>query len=182
MFGTRQLIFVGVLLTVPLGAYFMVFKPQNTEIGKAKAEIEVKEKLLTQLREATAVNADLERANADIRKSIETIEARLPSDKEVDTVLRDVAQIASRNGLRIPQFKKSDNRAPAGIAQEQPLDVEITGDFDGFYQFLLDLEKLPRITRIPDFKISRAEDNDGAMKANFVLSIYYQGTSAGSEQ
>lgn len=191
IFGMRQMIIMGVLLAVPLSSYFLVFKPQNTEIVRAKAEVEMKLKTLDKLREETSRSQDLQKANDELKRSIEQIEQRLPTDKEVDSVLRDVANIAGRNGLRIPKFVRSNNKIPAGIAQEQQLEVEIVGDFDGFYQFLLDLEKLPRITRLPDFKILRTEETDknsdsaskdGLMKANLTLSVYFQGETAGGEQ
>lgn len=174
----RQGVMGVVLLGVPAASYFLVFRPQNTGIAKARAEIAMKEQMLEKLRAATAKNADLAARNEEIRKSIESIEARLPSNKEIDTVLREVAQIAERNGLKLPMFKKGDRSLPAGEAFEQPLDVEITGDFDGFYRFLLELERVPRITRLPDLKIARLSDTDGHMKANFTLSIYYQGEKA----
>jgi type IV pilus assembly protein PilO len=93
----------------------------------------------------------------------------------MDNVLRQVSNLAARAGLKVPQFKKSDKTAPAGLAYEQPLDIEITGDFDGFYKFLLDLEQLPRITRIPDFSVVRSDKVDGEMKTKLVLSVYYEG-------
>ena len=44
----------------------------------------------------------------------------------------------------------------AGLAHEQPLEIQIEGNFDGFYQFLLELETLPRITQIHQLKLERA--------------------------
>ena len=189
VFGLRQLIVMAVLLAVPLASYFLVFRPQNVEITRAKAEVEMKLKTLDKLREETSRSEDLVQANEKMKEAIGGVESRLPPDKEADTVLRDVANIAGKNGLRIPKFVRSNNKIPAGIAQEQQLEIEIVGDFDGFYQFLLDLEKLPRITRLPDFKILRSEEHDknpdaqakdGLMKANLTLSIYFQGELAGA--
>jgi Tfp pilus assembly protein PilO len=66
---------------------------------------------------------------------------------------------------------------------EQPLEVKMTGHFEGFYQFLLGLENLPRITRIHEMTLERVtarnrrhdeEAAPGLMKAEFMLSIYYQ--------
>ncbi len=179
-FGIRQYIFLGVLLAVPLTSYFMVFKPQNQEIGRAKTEIELKQAMLEKLRAQTSQTADLEKANAEMHQAIASIEAKLPSTKEVDNVLREVAQIAARHKLEMPTFKKQDRLLSAGQAQEQPLDVELVGDFDGFYKFLLDLEKVPRITRIHDMKLARHDKNDGEMKAAFTISIYYQASSVAS--
>jgi len=176
-FGIRQFIFLGVLLAVPLTSYFMVFKPQNREIAKAKTEIDLKRAMLEKLRMQTAMTTDLEKANLEMRDAIGAIEAKLPSTKEVDNVLREVAQIAAKHNLEMPTFKKVDKSLAAGRAQEQPLEVELVGNFDGFYKFLLDLEKFPRITRVPDLKLVRGDKGDGELKANFTLSIYYQGST-----
>lgn len=173
----RQLIFIAVLLAVPLAAFFLVFAPQNREIVKAREEIELKRTMLEKLRAETARSDDLLKENQTIRAAIDTIEARLPEGKDMDLVLRDVAAIADEAGLKVPQFKRSDKPLPAGEALEQSMDVEITGDFDGFYQFLLKLEKLPRITRITDLKIKRIDTQDGDMRASFKLSVYYQGAA-----
>ena len=173
--GIRQFIFLVVLLAVPLASYFYVFKPQNDEITKARTEMELKQTMLTKLESATSQAASLEQANAQIRDSIAAIESRLPNSKEIDTVLREVAVIAGKSGLKVPSFKKNEkNVAAGGLAREQPLDVEILGDFDGFYKFLLELEKIPRITKLQDIKLTRTDENDGSMKAMMTVTVYYQ--------
>jgi type IV pilus assembly protein PilO len=174
MAGLRELMFVGVLAGIPVASYFAVFRPQNTQIESAKQEIEHKRSLLAKLREATAQSDDLAQANAQVRESIAAIEAKLPTTKEMDNILRQVATIAEKNRLRIPNFKKEDKALAAGLAMEQPIEVEITGNFDGFYSFLLELEQLPRITRVQDLEISRNGEVDGEMRAKLTLSIYYQ--------
>lgn len=171
----RQLLFFVVLLALPISAYFVAFRPLNRTIEQGKKEIEHKRAMLDKLREATSQTEDLQKANEQIKESIDAIQARLPSTKEMDNVLRQVSGLASKNNLKVPQFKKNDKTAPAGLAFEQPLDIEITGDFDGFYKFLLDLEQLPRITRITDLNIARSDKVDGEMKTKFVLSVYYEG-------
>ena len=174
----RQFIFFVVLLAMPVSSFFLVFQPQNNEIEKAKKEITLKESKLEKLREVTRRADDLQRQNDQIREAIQTIQSRLPTTKEMDNVLRQVSGLAAKANLVVPQFKKSDKTAQAGLAMEQPLDIEMTGDFDGFYQFLLDLEKLPRITRIPDLSIVRSDDANGAMKTKFTLSVYYEGETS----
>lgn len=170
----RQVLIFLVLLAMPVSAYFMVFRPRNAEIARAKLEIAHKEDMLAKLREATKQTEDLAKANEQVRASIEAIRSRLPGTKEMDNVLRQVSGLAGKAGLKVPLFKKDDKTVPAGLAFEQPLNIEMTGDFDGFYQFLLDLEQLPRITRLTDLDITRSDKVDGEMKAKFSLSIYYE--------
>jgi type IV pilus assembly protein PilO len=171
----RQSFFFAVLLAVPISSYFLVFRPQNQRISRARDEIEHKQAMLEKLRHATAQSDDLQKTNREIRQSIDAIRSRLPTSKEMPDVLRQVAIVAGRNGLEVPNFNNSDKPQSAGVAMEQQIDVEITGDFDGFYRFLQELERMPRITRIPDMEIQRSDKTDGEMKAKFSLSIYYEG-------
>jgi type IV pilus assembly protein PilO len=170
----RKGIFLCVLLAIVVASYFLVFKPTNARIVKARSEIDQKNAMLDKLRQATSRRDDLEHANQQIRASIEEIQARLPSGKEMPEVLRQVTTLASKTGLDVPKFTASDKPIQAGLALEQQIDVEINGDFDGFYQFLLELERLPRISRIPDLEIARSKDVDGEMVAKLKLSIYYE--------
>lgn len=172
--GLRQVLFCSVLLALPVGSYFVVFKPVNQRIKQGRDEIEHKKSMLEKLREATSQTEDLQKANEQVKQAIDSMQAQLPSTKEMDNVLRQVSGLASKNGLRVPQFKKRDGNNPAGLAMEQPLDIEITGDHDGFYQFLIELEQLPRLTRITDLSVTRSDKVDGEIKTKFSLSVYYE--------
>lgn len=172
-FGIRELFLLAVLMALPLSSYWLVFRPQNAEIAQAKREIEHKQMMLDKLRLATARQEDLLRENENIGQSIKAIEARLPTNKEVDTVVRQVSELAVGTGLQPPAVE-SEKPVAAAQYMEQPLTMQLAGNFNGFYDFLIRLEQLPRITRIPDMKITRAPDTNGNMKAEFVLSIYFQ--------
>jgi type IV pilus assembly protein PilO len=177
--GLRETLLLGVLLALPLCSYWMVFKPQNAEIGVAKREIDHKRQILETLRQRTVMNDDMQRENEEIRTSILMFESRLPSNKEVDSVVRQVSDLAVESGLAPPSVE-SQPPVAAAMYMEQPLKMRITGDFRGFHEFLRKLEMLPRITRIPDMKITRAREADGHMHAEFTLSIYFQ--SEGSDR
>ena len=176
--GFRELIFLFVLLAMPLSSYWFVFRPQNVEIAQARAEIEHKERMLEKLAQATARNDDLERANKEIADGIAMVESRLPNNKEVEVVLEQVATLARDSRLGLPKVR-SGRPIPASKYMEQPLDMTITGDFDDFYSFMLQLEEMARITRMPDLKVKKLDDVDGNMEASFTLSIYFEPDSAG---
>lgn len=177
-FGPREVLFVLVLLAVPLASWWFVFKAQNEEIAQANQEIQHKESMLEKLDEATAKSEDLAKINQDIWKEIQVIESRLPSDKEVDVILQQVAQIALDNNLKLPKVK-SAKPVSAAKYMEQPLEMKIEGDFDSFYTFLLEVERLDRITRLPDLEIKRSDDIDGRIEAEFTLSIYFEQGKSG---
>jgi len=162
-----------VVIAMPIASYFFVFKPLNKEIEQQKAEVEHKEQLLGKLREETARNADLEKSNQEIQNSIKIIEARLPSNKEVDDVVRKVSDLAETCKLQAPALK-SLKPIRSALYMEQPIEIEVSGDFLGFFTFLASIEKLPRITRIHDLKITGNPKDGVELRADFTLSIYFQ--------
>jgi len=185
--GLRELFFFAVLLAVPLAAWFFLFKPRNDDITKAKTEIEIKQTNLKKLAEVTSKISDIGLAIEQGRESISLIEAKLPSEQSVDLILEQVWSLAKKNRLVVKSVK-SEKAVPAALYMELPLKMQMEGQFDGFYQFMLELENLPRITRIYQLKLERAgsglatlkkdagvdELPPGSMKTEFILSIYFE--------
>lgn len=181
-FGLRELIFMIVLLAVPVASWWYVFKPRNAEIEQAKIEVLTKQNKLDKLREVAKKIDDIGLAIEQGHEAVELIEAKLPNQQQVDVILQDVWQLADQNHLTVKSVK-SEKPVTAAAYMEQPLKMKIEGRFNGFYQFLLELENLPRITRIHQMKLERMiidnrSDSDsydpGLMKAAFTLSIYFE--------
>lgn len=177
-FGIREFIFLLVLLAVPALSMLYVFKPRNADINQAKQEVAIKKAQLSKLDEVSARIEDLGLAIEKGRDSIEKIERKLPSQQGVDEILQQVWEIAASSGLVVKSFK-SEKPIAAALYMEQPLSINMEGQFDGFYQFLLELENLPRITRMRDLTLARqqgrsSDDSLPEMKAEFTLSIYYE--------
>ena len=181
-FGLRELIFLVVLLAVPVASWWYVFRPRNNEIAQARMEIEIKQTKLDKLREVAKRIDDIGLAIEQGREAVELIEAKLPNRDQVEDILANVWQLAKQNHLNLKSVK-SEKPVPATLYMEQPLRVSMTGRFDGFYQFLLEMENLSRITRVPQMTLERidqtrgfedAEFDTGLMKAEFTLSIYFE--------
>jgi Tfp pilus assembly protein PilO len=186
--GVRDLAFFGVLLAVPVASYFFVFAPRNAEIAKARAEIVEKETRLVDLKRLTSRIGDLGREIAEREEELDRLNQKLPDREGVDRMLEQVTQLAQRSELAVRSIK-GEKPVPAGLAMELPLKTVIEGEFEGFYQFLLDLEALPRITRVHAMKITKlgmgprddpAEASSGLMRAEFTLSIHFNGGDAQS--
>lgn len=175
-FGPREIVLLVALLALPLSSYWLVFSPQNREIAEAKAELDEKSEMLNKLAAATQHNESIEEANKEIIEAIGSIEARLPSDKEIAGVVRQVSDLAVRAGLEQPGMSAGDPAlAPGGEGYyQQPITLALKGDFMGFYRFLLALEKLPRLTRVPIMEVERSRSNDGHMTADVTLMIYFE--------
>jgi len=166
----RQGVFVALVLAVPITAYFTVFRPQNDRIGEVRRDIQEKELMLEKLELVTARASDLASANTEIESAVIDIEGRLPGTKEVDVLLEQVADLALASRLELKKVK-AGAPAPSAKYREQPLEMKVQGDFESFYTFLVELEKLDRLTRMPNLTIKRLDSEDGALEATFTLSI-----------
>lgn len=176
-FGTRELILFTMVLALPVVAYFAAFRPQNAKIERMRGEVVHKREMLDKYRSETARNADLEKANALIAERVAEIEQRLPSGKEIDQIVRQVSQLAVDAGLAPPTLKTAKPVAAARY-KEQPLELTTTGSFHGFYEFLVAMERMPRITRIVEMTIKHGEDTE--IEVAFTLSIYFRDDEGGA--
>src|SRR5207248_8735828 len=93
--------------------------------------------------------------------------------KEVDKILREVWQLAEANQLQTRTVKPI--KSERGLSySEQQIEMSLAGDFTGFYSFLLQLEKLPRITRLSKMNLQKINEHDGHMTAALTLSIFFE--------
>lgn len=174
-FGFRELIFLVLLLGMPVGAYFFRYQPRNVEIAEARAEIAAKQAKLKQLETETARISDLGEEIDKLTEAIALFEQKLPTQREEQVILKEVAELAAANKLKVKSVRPDKIVKNADYA-ELPIKMVILGDFDGYYSFLLELEKLQRITRMPQMQLKKQANNEeGLMEAEVVLSIFFEG-------
>ena len=100
------------------------------------------------------------------------MESRLPTNKEIDGIIRQVSILAVDSGLGAPTLK-TERSVAAAAYREQPLTMEIAGSWDGFYRFMQQIERLPRITRVVNMTMTRDKEAD-LVEVEFQLSIYFR--------
>jgi len=157
-------------------AYCFVFKKTSEKRTALVNEIEQKQKVLNNLSQATAGIDDLNRKTEELEKAITFFQSKLPQEREVDQILQDVWQMAAANSLESKTVKMQKTEKTANYS-EQPIQMSLSGNFNGFYSFLLQLEKLPRITRVSQMKLEKISDREGEMQAQLTLSIFFDGRS-----
>jgi type IV pilus assembly protein PilO len=172
-FTPRSLAITLFVVGMPVVCYMVVFRPQNAAIAAARSEVEHKAAMLTKLKDETVRNTDLAKTNEQLASTVRSIEARLPSGKELDALVKQVSNLAVKAGLQPPTMKMLPPLQAAEYL-EQPIELVIEGGFKGFFTFLSQVEKLPRIVRIHDMKITDVQREDAEIKAEFTLSIYFQ--------
>jgi Tfp pilus assembly protein PilO len=170
--GTRELVFCLVMLALLAGSYFFGFARQTERRLAKQAQIESRQKALFDLEQATAGIGDVKEKIGELQKATSSLESRLPQAKEVDKVLREVSQLAEAHSLTTKAVRTLATQRLNGYS-EQPMEMGLSGDFNGFYQFLLQLEKLPRLNRVTRMGLTKITDRDGEMQAQLTLSIFF---------
>jgi type IV pilus assembly protein PilO len=178
-FGLKELIFVLLMAGLVASSYIFVFKPAAEKRTQRETDIASRQKALADLKTATTGISDLEKKIADLQSAIEFFESKLPQEKEIDKILQELWQMADTNALQTKTIKTLKSERAGGYS-EQPIQMSLSGDFHGFYSFLLQLEKLSRITRVTQLKLDKIQTKEGEMQASLTLSIFFE--SEGSRQ
>ena len=176
MRGLRKIVFFVLLLGVAYVAYQYMIRPANKHLTERRAQLHTKLAKLDEVEKAVPAARDLSKQLEQLQEAVEFFESKLPPKSEIDKVLHDVTVIVQNQGLRskrVLRLKKKDN---SGYI-EQPLKMELVGNFNSFYSFLLELEKLPRIMKIRELKLVKSKDKDGQIEAEFIISIFFQNTT-----
>ena len=171
-FGIRELLFIVLLLAIPTAAYLWVFKPVNQHVESQRMAIENKEKKLINLQKAMVGVKNLGEEVEKLKEAVSFFESKLPPRHQIHKVLEQVTRIADHHGLETKLFETKKSK-PFAAYSEQPIKMEVYGGFDAFYQFLIDVEKMPRITKIRDMKVEKNKQLEGMMEASFIISIFF---------
>ncbi len=166
-----------ILLTAMVGllgcSWWFGFKRVDDRKEQYRQEMAQKSQELKDLELATSGIDDLGRRIDDLREAVDYFEAKLPREKDVQQTLRDVWHAAERNNLEIKRFEPGKVRRDSHYS-EQPIKLEMLGDFEGFYAYLLQIEQMDRITRVTSLDVGKIDGRDGETTAEMTLSIFFE--------
>jgi type IV pilus assembly protein PilO len=171
--GLRKIVFFILLVGLVYVSHTYMIKPANEHLAQEKAKVDQKLAKLQDLERATATAEDMNKQLEQMAEAMKYFESKLPSTSEIATVLENVTVIAQRRGL-IPKTIRTLKREESGGYIEQPLKMELDGDFNSYYSFLLEIERLDRITKIRELSLKKALKREGQIEATFVISIFFQ--------
>jgi type IV pilus assembly protein PilO len=171
--GFRKAVFFTLLVGLIVVGYRYMIRPANERMAEVKGRVEKKRAQLAKFEKATAAAEDLTKQLEQLQEAIEFFESKLPPKSQIHEVLEQVTVIAQKQGLipkTIRTLAKKDN---SGYI-EQPLEMELEGNFGSFYSFLLELEKLPRIMKVRELGLDKHKEGEGLIAADFIVSIFFQ--------
>jgi type IV pilus assembly protein PilO len=168
-----QKIAIGVIGLVVLGAlsYFLLIQPKWEE---RDALWNRNESLRAKVVQARADEANLRPFRvqaAALRKRLEAAQERLPLEREVPRLYRQVSDLAIQSGLGLALFQP---RAPEerAILTELPIAVISESGYHQLGVFFDKVGRLPRIVNLGDFRMSGIERSTGSVRAELTLTTY----------
>ena len=175
--GLRHLIFFVLIIAMVYVSYAYMIKPANEHLVRQRVQMESSRAKLTELAKAKTASEDLTVHLEQMEKVIHEFESKLPPSSEIYTVLENVTLIAQRHGL-VPKMIRTLKTASNQGYIEQPLEMELHGDFNSYYAFLLELERMDRITKIRQLELKKKSKFEGQTEAKFIMSIFFQNVKA----
>lgn len=169
----RKIVFFILLAGLAVVGYQYMIKPANKDLAEAQAKVEAKMDQLTKFEEATAAAEDMNKQLVKLQEAIEFFESKLPPTSQIHEVLEQVTLIAQKQGLKPKTIRTLTKKDNSGYV-EQPLKMELDGNFSSFYSFLLEIEKLPRIMKLRELELKKKNSFEGDISANFIVSIFFQ--------
>lgn len=145
--------------------YLLFFQDQlNTLKQKENEETELKQTYVEksgQVANLVSLQAEL----SAIRSAFNSLLSQLPTDAEIPTLIQELHQAGSNNGLRLdsvlPQPPSND-----GSIQKLPYEIAITGKYDQISQFVRDVGQLSRIITLESLSITSSSANDSSGNRN----------------
>ena len=185
--GIREIVFIVLLTGIPIGAYGVVFRPQNQANAQMLQQIQDKQGKLQELNRATAMMGDLRQEIVSLQEAVSFFQSKLPNEKEIDKVLKEAWRTASANQLITKSIRTvNQDRNPKSTAvegggpREQPILMQLQGDYMGFYGFLQALENQPRVMQIRSMQLEKLQGGpEGHMQAKIEMCIFFERSDEG---
>jgi len=188
MKNLRIVLLAFLLVAVLVMAWWFVLKPNNEKNLAMQAEIQDKQSKLRELKLAQGMVGNLESEIRSYENANDWFQSKLPKEREIDRVLKEVWVLARQNDLAPKSVRPVDRgggrfAAAQAVALpdfcvDQPIVLELEGDFLGLYKFMQAVENQSRIVRITQLDLSRDDKKSpGMLKAALTMSIYFEKAS-----
>ncbi len=142
-----------VILVVPFYVFFV--GPQRQAIAESRQRIASVQQEIRENNRIARSRGELLRKNKELQEKLAQLKGQLPTDKEVESLLRAMANFAQQLGLDVRLWKRAQNvYDESGLYQRIPVEVELVGGYHHVGYFFDRISKLERIVNIEDIQMA----------------------------
>ena len=161
---------VGLAAIAGLGIGLVVW-PLLEQTSADKQAIQARRAELVKVQRVIRRISDLKQEIQRLEDALAFFEDRLPEEREIDVILREVWLIADSKSLT-PRRIQTDRSESGSRYNTQPITMTLEGGFHEFYEFLLGLERLPRITKVRQMQMTKSPTQEGVVEVDVLMDIY----------
>ena len=151
-------IVVAAFVAIAIGAlsYYLLINPKLPILDTAKLK-EDELKLQFEAKYRIAANLDAYQAQLEqIKKDFSSMLKSLPTSNETPGLLDDITYVGTSAGLTF-KLLNWQQEIPKEFYTELPIEMEVSGGYHNFGEFVSNVADLPRIVTLHDFDIARGE-------------------------
>ena len=161
---------VGLVVLAGLG-YFFLISPKIDERASLRQQ---NDDVQAEVRKASADEANLRpfRLQAEtLRKRLQAAKERLPSEKEMPALYRQLSDMAAQSGLQLAVFSPKPPADREDVAAV-PIAMTCEGNYHQLGAFFSRVSRLPRIVDLGDFRLVGIERPTGTLRADLTLETF----------
>lgn len=176
---TRLILASVAAVLVVLLAYFLLIRPQQTELADVRAQVETEENLTIQLQGQLARLEELQRNAPRLQAELDQIRDLVPRDHETPNFIFQVTAAAAASGVEVLQLTPELPKQPPEGAQLAEVRVIIggRGGYFAIQDFVRRLYNLDRALRIDLIDLTR-DDATNSVLMTATARIFFE-TPAG---
>lgn len=162
--------------------FFLVFNPKTKQIKSLNATIAKQDNEIKTAEVKTRRLAELKKENERLKMQLAELKEKMPEEKEVSALLKQVSDLGLTSGLAILLWKPTASKtkkgpqeeATADIYVEIPVQVEMMGEYHNFGVFYSHISRLKRIVNISNIKMKPGDKRTGGglINASFTASTF----------
>ncbi|MFT6986344.1 MAG: type IV pilus assembly protein PilO [Psychromonas sp.] len=167
-------VFIAIVCVILSGAFFYyVTTPQLEQLQSVKKE-EITLKNQFKIKAALSANLEAYRAQmAEINVIFDGLLNKLPSNKEVASLLDDISFIGSNNGLQFRSINWGVVKDHE-LSVEVPISIQVVGSYQQIGKFAADIAALPRIVILDNIRLAKGAND--SLTLNVIAKTYrYKG-------
>lgn len=166
----KLLLIVPPVIIIALAVYLFIM-PAMDELSKLRDEAEKQVKEINELKTKTAGLGNIKTENDRLKERLLELQRKLPDEKEVSGLLRQVSELGIQSGMEIISWRpRAKTLHPSKDVYEIPVDVQMKGAYHNLGRFLAHIAGLGRAVMIGNISMTPS-GKAGAAKGVAPLQI-----------
>ncbi|OGW57780.1 MAG: hypothetical protein A2Y48_10010 [Nitrospirae bacterium RIFCSPLOW2_12_42_9] len=182
---SQKIILLALIFIVLIGGFvYFIFLPGKAEFDALKTGVnELNQKINTNEVKLRRLE-ELKVENMQLQSQLAMLQAQLPMEQEVSSLLKQVSDLSIESGLEVKLWKPGARKKDSsGMYLEIPVDVEVSGGYHSLASFFDRISKLPRIVNITNLNMDGAKVSGGGISIqNKFVATTFSAVIEGTEE